>query len=342
MLKGGIVGFGRMGLTHFAILNNHPDVEFVAICDASKLMRKNIEQFLKIRTYDNFKDMFEKENLDFVIIATPTALHAEAVEAAIDKGFHIFVEKPFALNSEQGSKLVEKISQTDLVNQVGYVIRFNDIFREVKKLMNHGEIGKPYFFKMEMFSPTVLKKVKTGWRSKRTMGGGCLYDFASHGVDLINYIIGQPLNVSGTILQNIYSDNVEDLVNTNFVYDRNLSGTLLVNWCDSSYRKPTYRMEIYGDRGKIIADLHAFKIFFAQEPQDKSYTKGWNIRYITELVKPVRFYVRGFEFTRQLDYFVESIRIGRRDCLCSFKDGLAADIIMEKITSDASSNKGAN
>lgn len=340
MLKGGIIGFGRMGLTHFAILNNHPDVQFTAVCDASKLMRKNIKEFLRLRTYDDYQEMLDQEKLDFVIIATPTAMHSEAVELAIEKGVHIFVEKPFALNSQQGKRLVEKVRQTDLINQVGYVIRFNDIFREVKSLMSSGEIGDLYFFKMEMFSPTVLKKVKSGWRSKRALGGGCLYDFASHGVDLINYIAGQPVNVSGSILQNIYSESVEDLVNTNFKYDGNLSGTLLVNWCDASYRKPTYRMELYCERGKIIADLHAFKVFFNKQPEGKLYKKGWNIRYITELVEPVRFYVRGFEFTRQLDYFIESIQIGRKDSLCSFADGLAADIVMEKITRDAT-NEGA-
>ena len=336
MLKGGIIGFGRMGLTHFSILNNHPEVQFVAVCDASKLMRKNVSQFLKLKAYDDYVKMLEQEALDFVIVATPTSMHAEVVELAIEKRIHTFVEKPFTLNPNEGKRLVEKVEKTDLVNQVGYVIRFNDVIREVKRLVDSGAIGDLYFFKMEMLAPTILQKVKSGWRSKRSQGGGCLYDFASHGVDLINYIVGEPKGVTGTILQNIYSEGVEDLVKTNFIYDDHLNGTLFVNWCDASCRKPMYRLELYGGNGKIIADLHAFKVFFNNEPDNDPYKKGWNIRYITEFFKPVRFYVRGLEFTRQLDYFIQGITTKRKENVCSFKEGLGADIVMEKITLDAS------
>ncbi len=335
MLKGGIIGFGRMGLTHFTILNNHPDVQFTAVCDASKLMRKNISQFMGLKTFDDYRVMLDNEELDFVIVATPTVTHAETVAYAIGKGIHVFVEKPFSLQPDEGRGIVETVKQSALVNQVGYVIRFNDVFREVKKLLVAGAIGDLYFFKMEMFSPTVLKEVKSGWRSKKTQGGGCLYDFASHGIDLINYIVGQPVDVAGSVLQNIYSVAVEDLVSTTMLYDGNLHGNLLVNWCDASYRKPAYRMELYGKRGKIIADLHAYKVFFKEEPPVDGFEPGWNARYVTDFVEPVRFYVRGFEFTRQLDYFIESILTGRKDNLCSFADGLAADVVIEKITRDA-------
>ncbi len=335
MLKGGIVGFGRMGLTHFSILNNHPEVNFVAVCDASNLMRKNIGKFMGLETFDDYRTMFDDMGLDFVIVATPTATHAETVASAIDHGLHVFVEKPFALNSDDGRRLVAAVEQAGLVNQVGYVIRFNDVFREVKKLLAADAIGELYFFRMEMFAPTVLKEVKSGWRSKKAQGGGCLYDFASHGVDLINYIVGRPVAVAGSVLQNIYSVAVEDLVSTTMLYDDGLQGSLLVNWCDASCRKPAYRMELYGKQGKIIADLHAYKVHFKGEPPLDGFESGWNARYITEFVEPVRYYVRGFEFTRQLDYFIDGILTDRRESLCSFADGLAADEVIEKITRDA-------
>ena len=66
MLKGGIVGFGRMGLTHFSILNNHPDVNFVSVCDSSSLMLKNIKRFMGLETFSDYKSMIDKMGLDFV------------------------------------------------------------------------------------------------------------------------------------------------------------------------------------------------------------------------------------------------------------------------------------
>ena len=65
--------------------------------------------------------MIDWSDLDFMIVATPTGLHAEIVKYAINKGLHVFVEKPFLLNSAQGRELVAMLDGSDLVGQVGYV-----------------------------------------------------------------------------------------------------------------------------------------------------------------------------------------------------------------------------
>ena len=335
MLKGAVIGFGRMGLTHFSILNNHPEVEFVAVTDSSSFMLKNIGNYIGVETFKDYRKMIDRADLDFVIVATPTGLHAEIVKYAINKGLHVFVEKPFSLNSAQGRELVAMLDGSDLVGQVGYVIRFNDVFMQVKKLLDSKAIGAPLTFKMEMHGPTILKDVKSGWRSKKKEGGGCLYDFASHSIDLINYLIGVPDEVCGSVFQSIHSVNVEDAISSTFVYRGNLRGNLLVNWSEPSYRKPAYKMEIFGRKGKIVADLHSYKVFFRDEPGIDGFSQGWNQRYITDFVEPVRFYVRGFEFTRQLDYFIDCIVNENRNEVCSFKDGLKTDIIIERIIEDA-------
>ena len=339
MLKGAIIGFGRMGLTHFSILNNHPEVQFVAVCDSSSFMLKNIGKYTAVETFKDYRKMIEGSDLDFVIVATPTGMHAEIVKYAIQSNLHVFVEKPFALNVRQGEELVEMLKGKKLVNQIGYVIRFNDVFIQVKKLLDAGVLGDLLTFKMEMHGPTLLKDAKSGWRSKKQEGGGCLYDFASHSIDLINYLIGVPDEITGSVLQSIHSVNVEDALCSTFVYKNNLRGNLLVNWSDPSYRKPAYRMEIFGRKGKVIADLHAYKVFFRTKPEFDGFTQGWNQRYITDFVEPVRFYVRGFEFTRQLDYFIDRI-VNEAPCeVCSFEDGLKTDMMIERIVEDAAKRR---
>lgn len=221
-----------------------------------------------------------------------------------------------------------------LVNQIGYVIRFNNVFMQVKKLLEAGVLGDLLTFKMEMHGPTLLKDAKSSWRSKKQEGGGCLYDFASHSIDLINYLIGVPDEITGSVLQNIHSLNVEDAICSTFLYENNLRGNLLVNWSDPSYRKPAYRIEIFGRKAKIIADLHAYKLFFRNKPEFDGFTQGWNQRYITDFVEPVRFYVRGFEFTRQLDYFIDCILENRPSDVCSFEHGLETDTVIERIQKD--------
>jgi predicted dehydrogenase len=336
MLRGGIIGFGRMGLTHFSILNNHPEVEFVGVCDSSSFMLTNVSKQMGIETFSDYRKMLDKLPLDFVIIATPTAAHAPTTKDVIEKGIHVFVEKPFSLNPDEGKDVIAAMSGKKIINQVGYVVRFNEVFVKVKELLGSGIIGSIINYKMEMYGPTVLKPTKRGWRSKKTEGGGCLYDFASHSIDLINYLLGEPSLVTGTVLKSIFSHNVEDSIISTLIHDDNISGNLLVNWSDASYRKPAYRFEGWGTKGKIIADLHSYKLYLAYDPGSGDYTQGWNNCFITDFAKPVRFYVRGNEFTNQLDYFVDSMLGKEPGNMCSFEDGLAADRIIDMLIKDAS------
>jgi predicted dehydrogenase len=341
MLRGGIVGLGRMGVTHYSILNSRPDVAIVAVCDNHALVYKGAQTYLGVEAFETYGEMLDKSTLDFVVVATPTVAHKEAVKAALDRKLHVFVEKPFTLDPTEGRELVTLAEQSRLVNQVGYVIRFNDVFVQVKKLLDGNALGDLLVFKMEMNGPTVLRDTKGSWRSSKTTGGGCLYDFASHSIDLMNYLLGAPDQVLGTVLQSIHSASVEDAVCTTYVYKSGLRGNLLVNWSDPAYRKPAYRFEILGRQGKLIADLHAYKVFFRGQPKSDGYCQGWNERYITDFAEPCRFYLRGFEFTRQLDHFIDCIS-GRQQCgIASFARGLETDSVIAQIRRDAQ-NVGRN
>ncbi len=340
MLRGVIVGFGRMGLTHFSILNNHPEVEFVGVCDSSSFMLKNVGRSLGVTTFKDYFKMFKETVPDFAIVSTPTAMHAEAIRCCIKNGVHVFVEKPFSLGPDQGEAIVNGLNSSKLVTQVGYVCRFNDVFIQVKKLLDAKALGELLIFKMEMNGPTLLKDAKSGWRSKKSEGGGCLYDFSSHSIDMINYLLGTPDKVIGTVMQSIHSIGVEDAISSTFLYESGMRGNLLCNWSDASYRKPAYRFEVLGRKGKIIADLHAYKAFFRKDPGIEGFSDGWNQKYVTDFVEPVRFYVRGFEFTRQLDYFIDCIKNNRPASLCSFKDGYETDMLIDRIRKNGENGGG--
>jgi len=339
MLRGGVIGFGRMGLTHFSILNARPEVELAAVCDSSSFILKNIAKYMGVQTFKEPEQMVEKVPLDFLVIATPTAHHADLVRLAIDKGLHVFVEKPFVLRTEQGQEILRLLPGKDLVNQVGYVLRFSDVFMQVKKFLDDQVLGDLLTFKMEMNGPTLLHEAKHSWRSKKSEGGGCLYDFASHSIDLINYLIGVPDKVVGTVLQSIYSVGVEDAISSTFLYDSGARGNLLVNWSDPSYRKPAYRFEVLGRKGKLIADLHAYRVFFREAPSFDGFAEGWNQRYVTDLFQPVGFYLRGYEFTRQLDHFVDCVSQGKPNHVCSFEQAYQTDIVIERLRRDAESRE---
>lgn len=335
-----IIGFGRMGITHFSIINSHPKVQITAVADTSSMVLSLLKKYKKnINLYDDYNSLLNNEKLDAIIICTPPSLHYKISLIAADKNIHVFSEKPFSTNKLHARELSVIFKNKQLINQVGYVNRFNDIFTYVKELIKEDIIGDIIRFKSEMYSRTITKSEdgKT-WRDSRENGGGAVYEMASHAIDLVNFLIGKPDKVCGSFLSNIYSKNVEDAVISTFLYNNGVSGTLNVNWSDESYRKPTNKIEIFGTKGKILADQHSLKIFLKQENCSKKLREGWNIINITDIFKPVPFYVRGNEFTTQLYHFIDCITNSISN-KCSFEDGAHTLDIIDQIFIDASENK---
>jgi len=336
MIKAALVGLGKMGISHCAILGAHPDVDLVGVCDMSKLHRLAFDKYTRISTYTDYKKMIEEQQPECLFVATPTKFHAEMVEYALDKGIHVFCEKPFVLTTADGGRLVGKASERNLVNQVGYHNRFLGTFREAKRLADSGLIGEIYHVKGEAYGPVVLKEKGETWRSDTAEGGGCLYDYASHVINLMNYMVGPPTRVGGSVMPPIYSASVDDAVYSTFFYGNGASGQLSVNWSDETYRKMTTRVTLLGKAGKLIADATELKIHLREGVPQEQLEQGWNMKYLTELSLDIDFYLRGEEYSAQVDHFIQCVKSGQADNICSFASALETDRVVEMIKADAS------
>lgn len=335
LIKIGIIGAGRMGITHFSIINSHPDVNIVAVADPSVFISTMMGKYLPVNIFKDWKKLLSDAKPDAILVCTPPDMHFQIIKEAAGKGIHVFVEKPFTTKLNEASELMRIFSGNQLVNQVGYVNRFNDIFIKTKEFIESGVIGKIIRFKSEMFSCTITKSEKiTGWRGSHESGGGAVFEMASHAIDLVNFLVGKPDKVTGSSLNHVYSKKVEDAVSSTFLYNNGMSGTVYVNWSDNSYRKPTNKIEIFGDNGKILADQHSLKIFLNKQNDKYHIRQGWNTLNITDVFKPVPFYVRGNEFTRQLWHFVNCIQNKEKINNCTFADGANTLAVIENIFND--------
>lgn len=307
MVKVGLIGAGKMGISHLSILGAHPDVDVVGVADTSKMVTDVLEKYGSFKCYSDYKKMLQETNPDAVIVAVPTKFHASMVKELLDRGIHVFAEKPFCLNSAQGEELVALAKTKRLINQVGYHNKFIGNFTEVKRLVDGGYLGNIYHFLGESYGPVVTKKKADTWRSDPSEGGGCLMDYASHVIDLINYILTPVTKVHGAILKSVYSGGVEDAVYALLELSNRLSGVLSVNWSDETYRKMSTSITIIGTKGKIICDAAELRVYFKEE-NNSGYSKGWSTKYITDLTEEVDFYLRGEEYSAQIDYFVKAVQ----------------------------------
>ncbi len=340
MIKVAVVGLGKMGLSHYAMVNAHPDVEVAGICDSSSYVLGVLKKYTGVTTYSDFDAMLDKADLDAVVIATPSSSHVRMVRAALECDLHVFCEKPFTLNAHDAGMLVTLSSERSLVTQVGYHNRFIGAFREVKKLLDAEAIGKVTHVLGEAYGPVVLKPKGGTWRSQRAEGGGCLYDYAAHVIDLVSWYLGEPVGVGGTALNSVFSRETDDEVFSTLYFPQGTTAQISVNWSDESYRKMTTRITVWGTKGRIFVDRQECQVYIRDTATPPvGYQRGWNVRYTTDLTEPVWFYLRGEEYSAQIDAFVERVKGRHTDGVNRFESAQVADKVIGMLIADA--KKGA-
>lgn len=335
MLKAGIIGLGKMGLSHAAIVNPHPEVTLTGVCDTSSLVLEAFKKYGKMNVYDDYKRLIDTEKPDLVVIASPTRLHHEMVRYALDSGVHTFCEKPFTLTLKESEDLVRLAKEKNLINQVGFHNHFIGTFRELRRLIKTGILGELVHFQGEAYGPVVIKEKGATWRSDPKEGGGCLYDYASHVINLIQEILGRPVKASGSHLKKIYSKEVEDAVYTVLTLENGLSGVISVNWSDETYRKMSTSLTVMGKKGKIVCDATELKVYLKEADPNEKFDKGWTIKYITDLAIPVNFYLRGEEYSAQIDHFIKCVLNKKQTEINSFEQALATDKTIDLIIADS-------
>jgi predicted dehydrogenase len=330
-----------MGLSHLAIVKAHPELEVAAVCDASGYVLGVLSKYTGVNTFSDYDKMLRDVELDAVLIATPSKTHASMVRTAMERGLHVFCEKPFTLTVQDAKDLTELAAAKGLVTQVGYHNRFVGAFAEVKRLLDLGAIGEVTHVLGEAYGPVVLKSKGGTWRSKKDEGGGALYDYAAHPLNLLNWYLGEPTGVGGTVLNSIFSREIDDEVHSTLFYKGGQSARISVNWSDESYRKMTTRITIHGTAGRIFADRQECQVYLRDTAvAPEGYEHGWNVRYTTELTEPVGFYLRGEEYSAQIDHFVTRVREGAVEGINGFASAAETDRVIALMIADA--HKGAS
>jgi scyllo-inositol 2-dehydrogenase (NADP+) len=303
-----VVGLGKMGISHLGIINALEDFEVTAICDSMALVGQVIEKYGRLNYVKSYEEVLEQPSIQAVIIATPTTSHATMVRSALERGLHVFCEKPLTLSAAESEALSALAKSKGLIAQVGYHNRFIGTFNEVKALLDAGALGRVSHVQAEAYGPVVLKPSKPTWRGKAGQGGGCLYDYAAHPLNLVNWYFGRPTACTGAMLKSGYSAEVDDEVYASLTFGDGPTAQLSVNWSDPSVRKMTTRISIWGEGGKIYADRQEIQVFLTGgAPIPDGYREGWTVKYITELQPPVSFYLRGEEYSSQLEAFGKAI-----------------------------------
>ena len=306
-----------MGLTHFSILNGlNPDLDF-SVIEPNKILRKILQKNINAKFYAD--DSSLKQAFDITLITTPPSIHLQLLEKSINRGDKkIFVEKPFGGYTNTN---LNNIPESNSIH-IGYVLRFNPCIQWVKTNINPLDIKSIHG---QYLSNTIEKK-PTGWRNGSF--SGVLNEMGSHVIDLIQYIVGNDqMEVLSSKKESIVSD-IDDIVEATLKTKNDISISMYFNWVKKEIRKPVFGIEVQMKDGS--------KYSIDQQQINKYSSTGDFIEKVavTDLAKPVPFYLRGVDFTDQmLDL------LGDNKIMASINDALAVNTLMEKILNNENNTR---
>jgi len=297
-----------------------PDVKVVAVYDSVEEQASKMASQMKCVRCAKASEIFESSDVQAVIVATPNYTHKEYTIAALEKGKHVFCEKPMALRIEDCDAMVDAAERSRLTLMVGHVMRFYSGCAFVKQVLEDGEVGRPIIGNVSRTGWVEVGAWARSWRRSKEACQNSLFESAIHEIDLIRWFMGDVESVQA------YGSNFMhpelDYDDCSLALIRFKSGALCTFESGYAFRMGDHRVRVNGTEGAINIDFGSSSA--------KMITKEGH-----ERVEPL---ITEEPYTAELRHFFECIKDGRRP-LTDGREGRKAVEIAEAINRSAETGK---
>ena len=318
-LKVGVVGLGFMGSAHARVYKKMQNCELVAICDSNP-EKKQLAEDYNCKFCADFEE-FLGMNLDAVSVCTPTSMHRDVAIAALEKGKHVLVEKPFADSLRKGEEMSKKAIEMNRLLAVGYIERFNSAVRKLREIIDCSQIYSTVSMRFGPFPP-------------RTKYSGVFLDLASHEIDILNYLTETQPEVLYTHFSSKLDNSFEDYAYISLRYGH-IHSHIEASWL------PNYKLRLihlYGNERFYSLNYAQQKLKAYRAPPKAKIENGcwddilWLSRHVEEEI-PVS---ASEPLLMELQCFIDSVkRNDLLDPLCSPQEALqvlkVADCAFSKV-----------
>lgn len=203
-MKIGIVGASFARAAYLPALRHIEGADVVALASSRIESAKSAaEEFGIPAAYDDWQAMLDKHQLDLVLIATPTDLHAPITLAALERGAHVLCEKPTAMDAGEAKTMLDKANALGRVGMIDHELRFNPNRQRVAEMIAAGELGEIRHVNIANIGASwanPASRPKGDWWSLAEHGGGRLGANGSHQVDMLRWWLGPVRSVVGQAL----------------------------------------------------------------------------------------------------------------------------------------------
>jgi myo-inositol 2-dehydrogenase / D-chiro-inositol 1-dehydrogenase len=247
----GLIGVGWIAEQHLATLRGLDDVELAAVCDVDEARARELAAGVPV--YNDWRELIEREKPDAVFICTPPLLHREMAVEALERGIHVYLEKPIARGLDDARAIVDAAARSDAVCAVGYQWRGVEVLDDLREALDGQELG-------------LLIGIGTGptksrpWFLRRSEGGGNLLERASHAIDLMRAVGGEAVAVQ-TIASAIplaqsagEGGDIEDAASITLRFANGAVGSTSIAWTRDGL-PGRYSLDVLGTESSLHLEL---------------------------------------------------------------------------------------
>jgi len=250
----GIIGLGSMGKAHFDSSIKLANANLVAVSDVSKKALRAAKNAGVKKTYTDYEQLLADEEIDAVIVALPNHLHLQCASRAAEAKKHILLEKPIARSVAEAKEIVSVCRRNSVKLMIGYLVRFNPIFRGLKEEIESGCLGDiegayainigsgPFSERAEDNAPV---PVPEWWFNKTLTGGGVLIDLGCHMVNLLRWYFGEITDIRSQLSYRFNMD-FEDSATCLAKFSSGTTAVIRVGWFS---KELLLKVELLGTAG---------------------------------------------------------------------------------------------
>ncbi len=236
-LRVGVVGCGCWGPHLVRNLHDMPDVDLVGVADRRpERLAYALRAYPTVRPFPDHTELLDAD-VDAVVLATPIDTHFALAREALAAGKHVLVEKPLATSVAEASELVRLARDIGRMLMVGHTFLYNPAVRELRRLVESGELGRIYYADSARLSLCLLQRDRN-----------VVWDLAPHDVSILVHMLGEyPVQVSARGSACIEPD-VHDVCYLELIFPDS-TANLHVSWLDPDRVR---RLTLVGDRRMAV------------------------------------------------------------------------------------------
>jgi predicted dehydrogenase len=247
-LKAGIVGLGKMGHIRAEVIQNNPAFDLRAVCDING---GNGPEYVKSAFFGDYRDLL-KQDIDVVFVCTPNLYIPEIAVSALNRGIHVFCEKPPGRNLDDVILMQEaEKANPALKLKFGFNHRYHQAMQDAKSIVDSGRLGRIMWIR-GIYGKAGGPGYDRNWRTRPEIsGGGILLDQGIHLLDLLLMFCADFTDIHSYITHSYWNTPVEDNA---FVIMKNAANQVAIVHSSATQWQHRFLMEIYLEKGYLTVD----------------------------------------------------------------------------------------